>query len=67
MNGAYGSRYHGYHRSGIDDTIRFGRLLDTLDIRGDGESYDSSSCLDRYHDHHCYHCYRRNDMGYFLD
>jgi len=41
----------------IDD-----KLLDTPDRRGHRHKYDSSSELDRHHDHHPY---RRSDRGYF--
>jgi len=46
--------------------VRDGRLLDTLDRRGDEHMYYSSFGSDRHHDRHRYHPYR-NDRGYFLD
>ena len=66
-NGAYGNRSHIRHRSDRSDTIRDGRVLDTLDRRGDRHRYYSSSDFDRHHDHHHYQPYMRNDRGYFLD
>lgn len=66
-NEAYGSRCHGGHKSDMDDMIENGRFLDTSDRRGDGHRFYSSSGFDRYHGHHCYHLYWRNNMGYFLD
>jgi len=66
-NGAYGSRSHGGHRSDRDDTVRDGKLLDTLNRRGDRHMYCSSSSFDRHYDHHHYHPYRRSDRGYFPD
>ena len=45
--------------------IRYGRFMDTTDRRGDGNKFYSSYGSNRYHDHHCYHPYRRNDRGYF--
>ncbi len=65
--GAYGSRSHGGHKLYREDTIRDGRLLDTLDRRGDGHGYYSSYGYDINHDRHCYHPYRRSDRGYFPD
>lgn len=44
--------------------MKDGRLLDTLDRRGDEYMYYSSSGSDRHHDHHRYHPYRRSDRGY---
>jgi len=65
INGAYGSRSHGGHRSDRGDTIRDGRFLDTSNKRGDGHKFYSSSSSDRYHGHHRYHPYRWSDRGYF--
>ena len=45
--------------------MRYGRLLDTLDRRGDQYRYYSSSGFDGHHDCHHYHPYRRNYRGYF--
>lgn len=45
--------------------IKYGKFLDTLDKRGDGNRLYSSSGSDMYHGYHCYHPYRRNNMGYF--
>lgn len=53
--------------SEISDIVRDGRLLDTLDRRGDEYRYYYSSCSDRHHDHNRYHPYRRNDRVYFPD
>jgi len=39
--------------------------LDTLDKKGDGHRYYSSSGSHRNYDHHRYHPYRRSDRGYF--
>ena len=38
-----------------------------LDKRGSGYKFYSSSGLDRYHDHHRYHPYKRSDRGVFPD
>ena len=46
--------------------VRDGILLDTLDRRGDKNSYYSSFDSDRHYDCHRYHPYR-SDRGYFLD
>lgn len=48
------------------DTVRDGRLLDTLDRR-DKHKYHSSFGFDRHDDRYHYHPYKRSDMGYFLD
>lgn len=64
-NGAYGSRFHGGHRSGRDETIRDGRFLDTMDMRGHGHRFYFSSHSDRYHGHHRYYPYKRSGRGYF--
>lgn len=53
--------------SNRDYTVRDGRLLDTLDRRGNGHNIYSSSILNRYHGHRRYHPYKRSDRGYFLD
>ncbi len=66
-NGEYGRRYHNRHRLDRYDTIKDGRLLDTLDGRGIGHMYYSSSGSDRHHNHHHYHPYKRNDRVYFSD
>jgi len=47
--------------------IRDGRFLDMQDRRGDGHMFYSSSSSDRYHGHHHYHPFRRNDRVYFPD
>jgi len=47
--------------------VRGGRFLDTPYRRGDEDRYYSTSSFDRHHGRHCYHPYRRNDRGYFLD
>ena len=65
INGAYDNRSHGGNISNRDDTIRDGRLLDTLYRSGDGYKYYYSFGLDRHHDSNCYHPYRRSDRGYF--
>lgn len=44
-----------------DYTVRDGILLDTPNRQGNGHGLYSISCLDRYHGHHRYHSYRRND------
>lgn len=51
----------------IYDMVRDDRLLDTPERRDDEYRYYSSYCSDRHHDRHCYHPYRRNDRGYFLN
>lgn len=66
-NGAYGSKSHGGHKSDRDETIKDDRLLDTLDKRGYGHKFYSSSGFHRHYDRHCYHPYMRSDRGYFLD
>lgn len=63
-NGEYGGRSHGGHTSDRDDTVKDGRFLDTLDWRGDGHMYYFSFGFDMLYDLHCYHPYRRSDMGY---
>jgi len=67
IDGAYGSRSYGGNRSNRDDMVTDDRFLDTLDRRGDGYRYYSSSCLDRHYDRHHNHPYKRSDKGYFLD
>jgi len=47
--------------------MRDGRFLDTPDRRVDGHKFYSSSSFDRYHGHHRYHPYKKNEMGYVLD
>lgn len=47
--------------------VKYGRFLDVLDRRGDGQKYYSSFGFHKHYDHHHYHPYRRSDMGYFLD
>jgi len=47
------------------DMIRDGKLLDTLDRRGDGHRFYSSFGFDRHYDRHCYHPYRSSDRVYF--
>lgn len=47
-NGAYGSRLHGGHMSDRDDTVRDGRLLDTLERIRDRHMYYASSDSDRH-------------------
>lgn len=66
-NGAYGSRSHGGYKFDIDDTVRYGKLLDTPNRRGDGHRCYSCSSSDRHYDWNGYHPYRRRDRGYFLD
>lgn len=66
-NVAYCSRSHGGHGSNRDDMMRDGRLLVTLDRRGDRHRYYSSYSSYRHYDHHRYHPYKRSDRGYFLD
>jgi len=51
----------------VNDTVRDGRLIDTLDRRSNGYGFYCSSSSDMYHGHHCYHPYKRSDWGYFLD
>lgn len=51
----HGSKSHGGHRSNRDDMVRDGRLLNTLDRRGDRHRYYSSSDSYRNYDHHRYH------------
>lgn len=51
--------------SNTNDTIRYGRFLDTPDRRGDGRKFYSSSSSNMYHGHHHYHPYKRSDKGYF--
>jgi len=53
--------------SNRDDTIKYGRALDTLDRRGDGHRYYYSSSSDEHDDRHHYHPYKRSDRGYFPD
>lgn len=71
--GAYGSRLPSRNRSYCGqmseryDMIRDDRLFDTLDRRGVGHMYYSSSGSQRYHDRHHYHPYQRSDRGYFID
>lgn len=50
-----------------DDRVRDGIFLDTLDRRGNGHGFYSSSGPDMYHGHHRYHSHRRSDKGYFSD
>jgi len=45
--------------------VRDGRLLDTLEWRGNGYKYYSTSRSDRHHDCHRYHPHKRIDKGYF--
>jgi len=66
-NGEYGSRSHSRYRSDRFDTIRDGRMMHTLDRRGDRHRYYSSSGSDRHHDRHHCHPYMRNDRGYLPD
>ncbi len=66
-NWAYGSRSPSIHKSDRYDTLKDGRLLDTLDKGGDRNRYYSSSSSHRKHDHHNYHPYKRSDRGYLLD
>ena len=60
INGAYGNR----HRLDRDDTVRYGKLLDTPNRRGDEYMYHSSFGLDIHHDCHQFHPYGRSDRGY---
>jgi len=48
-----------------DDTVRGGRWLDTLDMRGSGYRFYSILVLDIQHGHHHYHPYRRSEKQYF--
>jgi len=66
-NGAYGSISPSRHRSDRSDTMRDGRLLDTLERTGDEYKYYSSFGSNTHHDRHHYHPYMRNDRGYLLD
>lgn len=50
-----------------DDTIRDGKLLDTLDKRGDGHRFYSSFGSNRHYDRHNYHPFGRSDKEYFPD
>ena len=63
-NRAYGSRSHSKQNSDRSDIVRDGKLLDTLDRRGDEHMYYSSSGSDKHHYRHRYQPYRRNDRGY---
>ena len=67
INGAYGNRSPGRHKSHRSNIVRDGNLTDTLDRRVEEYRYNSSSGYDRHHDCHHYHPYRRNDRGYFPD
>lgn len=62
-----GSTYPNRHKSDRSNTVRDGRLLDTLVMRGGAHSYYSSFGFDRRDDHHHYHPYRRNGRGYLVD
>lgn len=66
-NGAYCSRFHDGHMTDRDEMVRDGIFFDTLDGRGNGHGFYSSSSLDKYHDHHYYHMYNRGDRGYLSD
>ena len=50
-----------------DDTFRYGKFLDTIDRRGNGYGFYSSSGSDRYRGRHHYHPYKKSDSGYFPD
>ena len=65
INGAYGSRSDGRHKSDRDDMVIDGMFLDTLDMRGDGQRFYSSFGSHKHHGHHHYHPYTRNEKGYF--
>jgi len=54
---------HPTHRSDRDDTISYGKFLDTPDRRGDRHRFYSRSGSDMYHGRHHYHPYRRSDQG----
>lgn len=62
-NGGYSSMSHGWYMSDMDDTFRDVRFFDRPDRTGSGYGFYSSSGLDRYHGHHCYHPYKRSERG----
>ena len=57
-NRAYGSRSPSKHKSDRSDTVRDGRLLDTLNRKDDEYMYHCSSGSYKHHGHHWYHPYR---------
>ena len=66
-NGAYGSRSPGRHRLDRSNLVRYGRLLDTPNRRGDEYRFYASFGSDRHHDRQLYLPYKRNDRGYLPD
>jgi len=50
-----------------DDSVRYGRFLDTTYRRGNGYGFYDSSRSNRYHGHHHYHPYMRSGRGYLAD